>query len=125
MLQRRIWDIQPCGVQEWHVAPLNVHDEVLSVTRPDCVEAVTAVTVEVVESYRPQVPLIGMSWVKSMANWAGKKGSGENLEVNITPHGITGMRDDCYVEPIGVDELEEIDEWDDPCPDTSSLEDLI
>jgi hypothetical protein len=126
MLQRKIWDIQPCGVQEWLVAPMNIHDEVLSVTRPDCVEAVTAVTVEVVESYRDQVPLIGMSWVKSMANWAGKKGSGEDLEVHITPHGITGFGDDgVYVEPISVEELDEWDEEDDPCMDMSSLESLI
>jgi len=124
-LQRKIWDIQPYGVQEWHVAPLNVHDEVLSVTRPDCVEAVTEATVAVVESYRDQVPLIGMSWVRSMENWAGKKGGGENLEVNITPHGITGMEDDCYIPPMGVDELDELDEEDDPCMDMSSLESLI
>jgi hypothetical protein len=128
MLQRRIWDIQPSGANEWRVAPINVHDEVLSVTHPDYVEEVTAVTVEVVESYRPQVPLIGMSWVKSMLNWAGKKGGGEDLEVHITPAGITGFDDfqqDSYVEPMDVSELEHLDGEDDPCPDLSSLEQYI
>jgi hypothetical protein len=126
-LQRRIWDIQPHGVQDWRVAPMNVHDEVLSVTHPDYVEDVTEVTVEVVESYRERVPLIGMSWVRSMENWAGKKGGGENLEVNITPHGITGMGedDDIYVEPMSAEELDEWDEENDPCLDMSSLEGLI
>ena len=123
-LQRNIWNVQPYGVGEWRVAPLNVHDEVLSVTLPDYVDEVTAITVKTVESFRDRVPLIGMSWVKSMENWAGKKGSGENLEVNITPHGITGFRDDVYIAPMDVEELEELDEMDDPCPETS-LEDLI
>jgi hypothetical protein len=112
-LQRAIWDLQPHGVHEWRVAPMNVHDEVLSVTRPDMVEAVTEVVVRVVESFRDKVPLIGMDWVKSMTSWAGKKGGGENLEVKISPHGITGFRDDAYVEPMSAEELEEIAEMPD------------
>jgi hypothetical protein len=124
-LQRRIWDVQPSGVNPWRVAPINVHDEVLSVTDPAYVDEVTEIVVEVVESFREKVPLIGMDWVKSMANWAGKKGGGENLEVHITPQGVTGLRDDAYVEPIDVTELEELDEEPDPCPDVSTLDDLI
>jgi hypothetical protein len=116
---------------------MNVHDEVLSVTHPDYVDAVTAAVVECVESFRDRVPLIGMSWVKSMENWAGKKGGGENLEVNITPGGVEGfdeedlqravesLRDECYVEPTDGSELEDLEEAVDPCPEMSSLEDLI
>jgi hypothetical protein len=127
-LQRNIWDIQPSGVSEWRVAPMNVHDEVLSVTHPDYVDAVTDATVKTVESYRDQVPLIGMSWVKSMLNWAGKKGGGEDLEVNITPKGIEGwdgLEDGVYVEPIDMSELEALDDEEDPCPETSYLDELI
>jgi len=156
-LQRLIWDLQPHGVNEWYVAPMNIHDEVLSVTKPEMVNAVTEVTVKCVESFRDRVPLIGMSWVKSMDNWAGKKGGGdgeavalwgwdvlpwlretvadpgacppvysysEATAVNITPHGITGMADGVYVEPMDVSEMEEMDGWEDE-QDTSSLEDLI
>jgi hypothetical protein len=123
-LQRRIWDLQPAGVHEWLVAPMNVHDEVLSVTDPDMVDAVTVVVVETVESFRDKVPLIGMDWVKSMPNWAGKKG-GEG-SVHITPHGIEGLeKDDPYIPPMDLEELEELDDEPDPCPDTSSLEGLI
>lgn len=124
-LQRNIWDVQPYGVHEWRVAPLNIHDEVLSVTLPEYVDEITQITVDTVESFRDKVPLIGMSWVKSMENWAGKKGGGENLEVHITPHGITGLRDSTYVPPIDIEELEELDEVDNPCPEMSSLEELI
>ncbi len=80
-VQRRIWDLQPVGINDWCVAPFNVHDEVLSVTRPDYVGRVTETVRTAVESFRPQVPLIGMSWSESMANWA-EKGKGT---VHIAP----------------------------------------
>lgn len=122
-LQRNIWDIQPYGVCEWRVAPMNIHDEVLSVTDPEYVDQVTAITVKTVESFRDRVPLIGMKWVKGMSNWAGKKGEGEL--VKIGPHGIEGFDPDTYVAPIDISELEELDEEPDPCPDLSSLSDFI
>lgn len=127
-LQREIWDLQPAGVNDWVVAPINVHDEVLSVTHPDYVDLVTDVTVKTVESFRDRVPLIGMDWVKSMENWAGKKGAGSNLEVKISPHGIEGWNKDdkdAYVEPIDLSELEDLDYMDDPVPEMNNLEDLI
>ncbi len=129
-LQRNIWDVQPSGVNAWRVAPINVHDEVLSVTDPDAVEEITAITVETVESFRDRVPLIGMDWVKSMEDWAGKKGGGDDLEVTISPHGIKGWNDEdtTYVEPMDAQELDELDEEDDPCPESITdeyLENLI
>lgn len=127
-LQRKIWDLQPHGVNEWVVAPMNVHDEVLSVTRPDAIDAVTDVVVRTVESFRPQVPLIGMDWVKSMESWAGKKGGSTSMDVKISPHGIEGWNaedKDAYVPPVDWLDLEEASQMDDPVPDTSSLEDLI
>ena len=73
-VQRAIWDLQPVGVHELKVALLNVHDEVLCVTHPDYVSKVTAAARNTVESYRPKVPLIGLTWNESMDNWAEKKG---------------------------------------------------
>jgi len=58
---------------------MNVHDEVISVTHPDYVQAQADIVEEVVESYRPQVPLIGMSWCLEMNNWAEKKGGDGNM----------------------------------------------
>lgn len=81
--QVRIWDLQPHGVSEWIVAPMNVHDEVISVTHPDYVEAQGKIVTEVVESYREKIPLIGMSWCLEMENWAEKKG-GEGNMLHIT-----------------------------------------
>lgn len=79
--QRAIWDLQPVGVHELVVAPMNVHDEVMCVTHPDYVSRVTEKVSEVVESYRPQVPLIGMTWNESQANWAEKKGGSVTVKM--------------------------------------------
>jgi len=80
-VQRKIWDLQPVGIHPLYVAPMNVHDELMTVTHPDYVEPVAAVVKTCVESYRELVPLIGMTWNKSQANWAEKKGGSVTLKV--------------------------------------------
>jgi hypothetical protein len=79
--QRRVWDLQPAGVHELVVAPMNVHDEILCVTHPDYVEPVAQKIKEGVELYRPQVPLIGMKWNLEMASWAEKKSGSRTMHV--------------------------------------------
>jgi DNA polymerase I-like protein with 3'-5' exonuclease and polymerase domains len=80
-VQRMIWDLQPAGVHPLVVLPMNVHDEILSVTRPDYVELVAQTVKKGVERFRPKVPLVGMTWNLSMANWAEKKGGSVTLKV--------------------------------------------
>jgi predicted RNA-binding Zn-ribbon protein involved in translation (DUF1610 family) len=71
-IQRAIWELQPCGIHEFVVAPLNVHDEIACVnTVPEQVAETVANAVEV---FRPQVPLIGMDWCLRASSWADKKG---------------------------------------------------
>ncbi|MGN6545761.1 MAG: DNA polymerase [Aureliella sp.] len=83
-MQRKIWDIQPHGVNPFVVAPLNVHDEVLSVTHPDYVDRVGEVVAKAVGSYRPLVPLIGIKWQTHMQNWAEKK-EGVGRQIKVAP----------------------------------------
>jgi hypothetical protein len=73
-VQRKIWDVQPSGIHEWRVAPLNIHDEILAIIKPPYVEQVAKIVNETVESFRPKIPLIKMKWVSGMKNWAGKGG---------------------------------------------------
>jgi hypothetical protein len=80
-VQRLIWDLQPCGVHPLYVAPMNIHDELQCVTHPDYVEAVAQAVRTGVESFRAKVALIGMTWNKSMANWAEKKGGSVTLKI--------------------------------------------
>lgn len=71
-LQRRIWDIQPSGIGDWLVEPLNIHDEINSVDHKDVVGRVDGVVLETVESFRETVPLIKMIWKKGIKTWAEK-----------------------------------------------------
>lgn len=82
-VQRKIWDLQPVGVHEFKVASMNVHDEILTVAKPEMVDEIADVIKEAVESYRDRVPLIGMTWNKEMDNWSDKKGGSVTLK--ITP----------------------------------------
>jgi hypothetical protein len=105
-VQRAIWDIQPVGIHAFIVAPMNVHDEVLSVTHPDYTEIVTAKVVETVESYRKYVPLIGMQWNTGMTSW------GEKID-----------RDDSRVYNIEPDKVKILSDLDDPsCDDLMTFE---
>lgn len=82
-VQVAIWALQPVGVNEFNVAPMNIHDEIVSVTKPEYVQAQAEIVANKVESYRPKVPLIGMKWCLDMNNWAEKKG-GEGNVLHIT-----------------------------------------
>jgi hypothetical protein len=80
-VQRAIWDIQPSGIHELLVGPMNVHDELMCSTHPSVIHLVTAAVRTVVESYRKYVPLIGMSWFEAMDNWAEKKDGAEKVKI--------------------------------------------
>ena len=80
-VQRKIWDLQPVGVNDWHVAPMNIHDEIMCVTRPDMVPSVTEVVRGSVEHFRPYVPLIGMDWGEGIHNWAEKKSGVKQVKI--------------------------------------------
>jgi hypothetical protein len=69
-LQRRIWDEQPAGVHPWKVSPLNIHDEVMC-PRAEGVD-LRPVVADVLDFYRPTVPLIAMEWKSGMPNWGAK-----------------------------------------------------
>jgi hypothetical protein len=71
-VQRRVWDIQPVGVNDWIVMPFNCHDEVLAPTKPEFKNQVRERVYETVESYRDKVPLIKMEWKEGMKSWAEK-----------------------------------------------------
>lgn len=69
-VQRRIWDIQPHGVNSWRVVPMNVHDELMVPTRPAYVKEVEKAVHETVESFRAKVPLIKIEWDDGLESWS-------------------------------------------------------
>jgi len=83
-VQRKIWDLQPVGVHDWLVALMNVHDEILCVNHPTMPDTIADVVRMAVESFRSQVPLIGMEWYKCGTSWASKSGAGAEGVVIIS-----------------------------------------
>ena len=69
-LERNIWDLQPHGVNEFLVKPLNIHDEVMVCTK--LVGAIAPIVERLLEKYRPHVPLIAMDWSEDLTTWADK-----------------------------------------------------
>jgi hypothetical protein len=110
-VQRKIWDLQPAGVNEWITAPMNIHDEVLSVTRPDMQQKVAEVVTETVLSYRERVPLIAMEFAMNIANWGDKDISPDVVKIfpNREEFGdqVVEALDDQTSDGAG------FDEWDD------------
>lgn len=70
-VQRKIWDLQPIGANDWKVQPCNVHDEILCPLSPEMKDTVVSTVNQAVDTFRNKVPLIEMEF-KPMKNWAEK-----------------------------------------------------
>jgi len=70
--QRRIWDIQPHGIHNWVVRPMNIHDEIMVVTSDDQLQRIEDDVKEVVNGYKEIVPLISIDWSQKLNTWADK-----------------------------------------------------
>lgn len=71
-LERKLWDLQPPGINPWIIQPMNEHDEVMAPCIPSKIESLNKVVNETVEYYKPQVPLIAIDWHNNMNSWADK-----------------------------------------------------
>lgn len=67
-----VWEFQPVGINNWLVLPMNIHDEVITLTIRRLTKPIKEAVLNVVESYRPRIPLIKMEWCEEMASWAEK-----------------------------------------------------
>lgn len=71
-LQCEIWMLQPFGIIEWIVRLLNIHDEVMSVTKPAYSEKVAEIAYDFTDRLKQKVPLAGIDWSTNMKSWAEK-----------------------------------------------------
>lgn len=71
-LQRRLWDLQPAGINQWRIQPMNIHDEVLAPMIPQIMDKATELVDDFVEEYRKWIPLLEMEWKVRIPNWADK-----------------------------------------------------
>jgi len=72
-LQRKLWDIQPTGINKWHIMPMNIHDEIIAPTLPEDSFGVRKTVTSFIEEHRKFVPLLGIDWKSNLANWSEKK----------------------------------------------------
>lgn len=72
VVQRKIWDMQPSGVNEWHVMPMNIHDEILVACKPELQPEIEKVVKSEVQKFVHLVPLISIDWKSNMETWADK-----------------------------------------------------
>jgi hypothetical protein len=71
-VQRRVWDIQPTGIHEFKVCPMNIHDEIACVSLPTLVGEIETTVKDTAASYRDRVPLIAIDWKRNVNSWADK-----------------------------------------------------
>jgi len=69
-LERAIWGLQPAGFHPWQVAPLNMHDEVMVVCRPDRVDELTEIVTKTVAGFIEKIPLLAIDWKNDINSWA-------------------------------------------------------
>ena len=80
-VQRKLWDLQPAGIGELQISLINVHDEILTVAKPELQDKIVEVVRAGVESFRAQVPLIGMDWCRGAGSWADKHGTADTVKI--------------------------------------------
>jgi len=71
-LQVALWKLQPAGVNDWSVKPMNIHDEVPCVHKPELREEVAKVVNDYNQSVKDIIPLIDMKWDSNATSWADK-----------------------------------------------------
>lgn len=71
-LQRRLWELQPSGVYQWRIQPMNIHDEILAPMISAITDKATKIVDEFIEEYREWIPLLEMEWKTGVQTWADK-----------------------------------------------------
>lgn len=71
-LQADLWEEQPAGVHEWHIQPMNIHDELMAPSKPELCEKIEHRVEAFVQRTTKLIPLIKIDWKSNMKNWAEK-----------------------------------------------------
>lgn len=71
-LEAVIWTLQPAGINEWVVQPMNVHDEVMSVNDPKVNDQCTKLVDAFIKEGKAKIPLLGMTWKSDLKDWGSK-----------------------------------------------------
>jgi hypothetical protein len=72
MLQRRLWNLQPSGINRWRIQPLNVHDEIMCPTVSEKIPEVRQIVKTFINDHKKDVPLLEIDWSDKLITWADK-----------------------------------------------------
>jgi DNA polymerase I-like protein with 3'-5' exonuclease and polymerase domains len=70
--QVAVWNLQPIGVNDFQVMPMNIHDELQVPCNPSLQGKIREEVMKVVESFRPKIPLIKIDWSSGYNDWSEK-----------------------------------------------------
>lgn len=71
-LQCCLWSLQPQGVNEWRIVPMNIHDEIMAPAKPEAKEEISGIVHTFVQEHRAIVPLLKIDWSNNLTSWADK-----------------------------------------------------
>ena len=68
MVQNELWQLQPYGINDWVVQPLNIHDEIPCVVYQGKEELVRETVYRKINELKETIPLLRMNWGAG-SNW--------------------------------------------------------
>jgi len=71
-LQRKVWDMQPFGIHQLTVMPLNIHDELMVPCLPQHLDKLEQIVKDFVTEYKSEIELLAIDWGKELKSWADK-----------------------------------------------------
>lgn len=78
-VQKRIWDIQPPGIHGFRVKLMSVHDEVITVSRPEYAKPIEQAVALEMKDLCKTVPLLSLDWATDVGSWYGVKSAEDGL----------------------------------------------
>jgi hypothetical protein len=71
-LQCELWELQPSGVHQWHIIPMNIHDELMTPALPPVIPKIRPIIDDFIDRMRKLVPLADIDWSERLSTWADK-----------------------------------------------------
>lgn len=84
-VQKRIWDdVQPVGIQPFYVKLISVHDEIVTVSKPEHTAAIERAVSAEMNALTESVPLLSLDWATNVGSWYGVKSAEDGLRCGWT-----------------------------------------
>lgn len=72
ILEARLWELQPQGINTWLIMLFNVHDEIQAPMVASLINKAKQIVYDFIEEYKKYVPLLKMKWKENLESWGEK-----------------------------------------------------